>query len=122
LKIFERKAMPLSNRSTLTQFLIEERRRFPSASGDFNALILDVAIACKAIARAVAFGELGGAMGNHAAEAGGSVNVQGETQKKLDVLSNDVFIRQSGRHGVGRDGLAVSDSGPVPARQIPDRV
>ena len=48
--------MPLSlrsNRSTLTQFLIEERRRFPSAGGDFNALILDVAIACKAIARAV---------------------------------------------------------------------
>ena len=35
--------MPLSKRSTLTQFLIEERRRFPQASGDFNALILDVA-------------------------------------------------------------------------------
>jgi fructose-1,6-bisphosphatase I/sedoheptulose-1,7-bisphosphatase len=87
--------MPLTNRSTLTQFLIEERRRFPSASGDFNALILDVAIACKAIARAVAFGELGGAMGNHATESGGSVNVQGETQKKLDVLSNEVFIRRT---------------------------
>jgi fructose-1,6-bisphosphatase I/sedoheptulose-1,7-bisphosphatase len=87
--------MPLTNRSTLTQFLIEERRRFPSASGDFNALILDVAIACKAIARAVAFGELGGAMGNHAAEEGGAINVQGETQKKLDVLSNQVFIRRT---------------------------
>jgi fructose-1,6-bisphosphatase I/sedoheptulose-1,7-bisphosphatase len=87
--------MPLSHRSTLTQFLIEERRRFPGASGDFNALLLDVALACKAIARAVALGELGGAMGNHAAEAGGSVNVQGETQKKLDVLSNQVFIRRT---------------------------
>ena len=90
--------MPLtirSHRSTLTQFLIEERRRFPGASGDFNALILDVALACKGIARAVAFGELGGVMGNHAAEEGGSVNVQGETQKKLDVLSNDVFIRRT---------------------------
>lgn len=87
--------MPLSQRSTLTQFLIEERRRFPSASGDFNALLLDVAMACKAIARAVAFGELGGMMGNHAADAGGSVNVQGETQKKLDVVSNDVFIRMT---------------------------
>jgi fructose-1,6-bisphosphatase I / sedoheptulose-1,7-bisphosphatase len=85
--------MPLSQRTTLTQFLIEERRRFPDASGDFNALILDVALACKAIARAVAFGELGGMLGNHAVEAGGSVNVQGETQKKLDVLSNQVFIR-----------------------------
>ena len=46
--------MPLSNRSTLTQYLIEERRRFPGASGALNALILDVALACKAIARAVA--------------------------------------------------------------------
>ena len=91
----ERIVMPLTNRSTLTQFLIEERRRFPNASGDFNALILDVALACKAIARAVAFGELGGAMGNHAPETGGSVNVQGETQKKLDVLSNNVFIRRT---------------------------
>jgi fructose-1,6-bisphosphatase I/sedoheptulose-1,7-bisphosphatase len=84
-----------TNRSTLTQFLIEERRRFPNASGDFNALILDVAIACKSIARAVAFGELGGVMGNHAAEEGGSINVQGETQKKLDVLSNEVFIHRT---------------------------
>ena len=34
--------MPLSNRRTLTQYLIEERRRFPGASGELNALILDV--------------------------------------------------------------------------------
>ena len=89
--------MPLNHRSTLTQFLIEERRRFPDASGDFNALILDLALACKAIARAVALGELGGAMGDHDAGAGGgaSVNVQGETQKKLDVLSNQLFIRRT---------------------------
>ncbi len=87
--------MPLSKRFTLTQYLIEERRRFPSASGDFNSLILDVALACKGIAKAVAFGELAGIMGNHEAEAGASVNVQGETQKKLDVLSNDAFIHRT---------------------------
>ncbi|MCF8161373.1 MAG: class 1 fructose-bisphosphatase [Polaromonas sp.] len=90
--------MPLtirSNRATLTQFLIEERRRFPSASGDFNALILDVALACKGIAKAVAYGELAGMTGNHAGESGASVNVQGETQKKLDVLSNEVFMRRT---------------------------
>lgn len=87
--------MALIHRPTLTQFLIEERRRFPTASGDFNALILDISIACKAIAKAVSQGELGGAMGNHAADVGGSVNVQGETQKKLDVLSNDVFIQRT---------------------------
>ncbi len=113
--------MPLSHRSTLTQFLIEERRRFPSASGDFNSLILDVALACKAIARVVAFGELGGGMGNHGADAhggGGSVNVQGETQKKLDVLSNEIFVRRnewSGHLG----GMASEEmEGPhqIPAR------
>jgi fructose-1,6-bisphosphatase I / sedoheptulose-1,7-bisphosphatase len=80
--------MPLSKRQTLTQYLIEQRRRFPQASGELNALILDVSIACKAIAHAVAFGELGDAAGN----AGGEVNVQGEVQKKLDVVSNEMFI------------------------------
>jgi fructose-1,6-bisphosphatase I/sedoheptulose-1,7-bisphosphatase len=53
--------MHLARRSTLTQFLIEERRRYPTASGDFNALVLDVALACKTLARSVAFGALGGA-------------------------------------------------------------
>jgi fructose-1,6-bisphosphatase I / sedoheptulose-1,7-bisphosphatase len=86
--------MPLSNRSTLTQYLIEERRRFPGASGELNALILDVALACKAIARAVAFGELGDVLGD-LKTAGGDINVQGEVQKKLDVVSNAVFIRRN---------------------------
>lgn len=78
-----------SGRATLTQFLIEERRRFPQAGGDLNALILDVALACKAIARTVAYGELAGAHGS----AGGEVNVQGEAQKRLDVISNELFVR-----------------------------
>ena len=84
-----------TRRRTLTQFLIEERRRFPEASGDFNSLILDVATACKRIARTVAFGELGSVLGNaeSTGEPGGIVNVQGETQKKLDVVGNDTFLR-----------------------------
>jgi fructose-1,6-bisphosphatase I / sedoheptulose-1,7-bisphosphatase len=81
--------MQITHRTTLTQFLIEERRRYPQASGDFNSLILSVALACKSIARTVAFGALGDVLGN----AGGAINVHGETQKKLDVLSNDVFLR-----------------------------
>jgi len=83
--------MPLSRRQTLTQYLIDQRRRFPQASGELNALILDVSIACKAIARTVAFGELG-ELGDAAGIAGGEVNVQGEVQKKLDVVSNQMFI------------------------------
>ncbi len=81
--------MPLSRRQTLTQYLIEQRKRFPQASGELNALILDVSIACKAIARAVSFGELSEVT---AGNAGGDVNVQGEVQKKLDVVSNQMFI------------------------------
>jgi fructose-1,6-bisphosphatase I/sedoheptulose-1,7-bisphosphatase len=88
--------MPLSNRRTLTQYLIEERRRFPQASGALNALILDVALAAKAIARAVAFGQLGDPMSRElaaAAQSHAQVNVQGEVQKPLDVVSNEIFIR-----------------------------
>jgi fructose-1,6-bisphosphatase I / sedoheptulose-1,7-bisphosphatase len=87
----EREAMPRANlQPMLTQFLIDERRRFPQASGDFNGLILDVATACKTIARAVANGSLDGLHGNH---EGASLNVHGETQKKLDVYGNACFLR-----------------------------
>ena len=85
--------MPLSNRRTLTQYLIEQRRRFPGASGELNALILDVSIACKAIARSVAFGALGDPSTRHLAAQGGDTNVQGEVQKPLDVVSNEFFVR-----------------------------
>ena len=81
--------MPLSKKRTLTQYLIEQRRRFPQASGELNALILDVSIACKAIARQVALGALA------EAPAGGTVNVQGEEQKPLDIISNEMLIRQT---------------------------
>ena len=83
--------MPLSRRLTLTHYLIEQRRRFPQASGDLNELVLDVAIACKAIARAVAQGAL--ADNGGLVPAAGEVNVQGEVQKPLDVVSNEMFIR-----------------------------
>ena len=103
------------HRITLTQFLIEERRRFPHASGDFNSLILDVALACKSIARAVAFGALGGVLGN--ADGGGAINVQGETQKTLDVLSNKMFIEMNewGGHLAGMASEEMSDPYQIPA-------
>ncbi|MCA0177035.1 MAG: class 1 fructose-bisphosphatase [Proteobacteria bacterium] len=80
--------MLANHRSTLTQYLIEQRRRYPQASGELNGLILDVAIACKAIAGTVALGELGGNARSL------EVNVQGEVQKALDVLANEVFMRR----------------------------
>jgi fructose-1,6-bisphosphatase I/sedoheptulose-1,7-bisphosphatase len=93
--------MPLSHRWTLTRYLIEERRRFPEASGELNALILDISLACKSIARIVAFGSLGdsGESGEAGLPQGGAVNVQGEVQKPLDVLSNEIFVRMNEWNG-----------------------
>ena len=110
--------MSLSRRFTLTQYLIEQRRRFPAARGDFNALILDVALACKAIARTVAFGELGGVLGREPGEAGGAVNVQGEKQMKLDVLSNEMFLRMNewGGHLAGMASEEMDLPYPIPAQ------
>jgi fructose-1,6-bisphosphatase I/sedoheptulose-1,7-bisphosphatase len=86
--------MPLTGRWTLTRYLIEERRRYPAASGELNALILDISLACKAIARIVALGRLGDALPD-----AGDVNVQGEVQKPLDVLSNEIFMRMNEWNG-----------------------
>lgn len=108
--------MPLSNRPTLTQYLIEQRRAYPQASGDFNALLLDVALACKAIARVVARGELARDPGIR--PAGGQVNVQGEVQQALDVQSNDVFIRtnQWGGHFAGMASEEMEEPFQIPER------
>ena len=108
--------MPLSQRWTLTRYLIEERRRYPQASGDLNALMLDISLACKAIARIVAFGELGDSFAQAPKPAGGDVNVQGEVQKPLDVLSNEIFIRMN--EWSGHLGGMASEEMDTP-RQIP---
>ncbi|MCL1960848.1 MAG: class 1 fructose-bisphosphatase [Desulfovibrionaceae bacterium] len=79
---------PTGARPTLTQFLIETRRQHPEATGDLNALITDVSLACKAISRKAALGALADVLGS-----AGTGNVQGEEQKKIDVLANDMFLR-----------------------------
>lgn len=73
--------------TTITQAIIEEQRRYPGATGDFTSLLNDIVIACKAISGAVNRGRLAGVLGN-----AGSENVQGEAQKKLDVISNELFL------------------------------
>jgi len=83
------------NRATLTKFLIEERRSHPDATGEFNELILAVAQATKLIAHAVAKGALAG-VGDDI----GSINVQGEGQKALDVIANGIFVRTTEWPGV----------------------
>ena len=76
--------------TTLTQFIIEEQRRVVGATGDFTSLLNDVVTAIKVIAHVVNKGDLLGVLGS-----AGSENVQGETQKKLDVITNDVMLRSN---------------------------
>jgi fructose-1,6-bisphosphatase I len=73
---------------SLTRFLIEEKRA-GRINPDLRLLIEVVARACKTIAVAVGKGALGGVLGDAAAA---SINIQGEAQKKLDVIANDVLL------------------------------
>ena len=86
--------MPLSHRRTLTHHLIEERRRFPQASGALNGLLLDIAVACKAIARVVSFGELGDqiTVAPMTSKANGDL-AQTASTRSLSSLSQDIFLR-----------------------------
>jgi len=78
------------NGKTITQFIIEQQRRVSGASGAFTGLVSDVVLACKIISNTVSKGALVGVLGS-----AGSENVQGETQKKLDVISNDIMIQSN---------------------------
>ncbi|SCZ65221.1 class 1 fructose-bisphosphatase [Thiohalomonas denitrificans] len=76
-----------NHRTTITQFIIEEQRQIQGATGDFTSLLNDVVTACKVISNLVNHGELVGVLGT-----AGSENVQGEDQKKLDILSSEIFL------------------------------
>ena len=78
--------MPL--KTTLTEFIIGEQRKYSRATGEFTALLNDIQLGCKRIAYLIGKGALAGVHGAAAGE-----NVQGELQMKLDVMSNDIFLR-----------------------------
>jgi fructose-1,6-bisphosphatase I len=80
----------MHNGTTITQFIIEEQRKIEGATGDFTSLLNDVVTACKVISNLVNKGGLIGVLGS-----AGSENVQGETQKKLDIITNEVFIKSN---------------------------
>ncbi|MGF7153199.1 class 1 fructose-bisphosphatase [Novosphingobium gossypii] len=73
---------------TLTRFLIEQQRRENSACpAELRLLIETVARACKTVTHAISKGALGDVLGSL-----GSENVQGEVQKKLDVIANEILL------------------------------
>jgi len=71
---------------SLTHCLIQCERDH-GLDSDLRLLLETVARACKTIGHAVGKGALGGVLG-----AAGTTNVQGEAQKKLDVLSNQILV------------------------------
>jgi fructose-1,6-bisphosphatase I len=79
--------MSMSRRVSLTQYLVEQQRQHGHIPEQLRLLIEVVARACKRIAISVNKGALGDVLGS-----AGSENVQGEVQKKLDVISNEVLI------------------------------
>ena len=80
-------------RITLSHYLIQEQRRL-NRSGAFTALLTDILTACKMISHEVNRGALAGNLG-----VAGSENIQGEEQKKLDVLANDIFLHMNSLGG-----------------------
>lgn len=72
---------------TLTRFVLAEQKKVPSATGELTQLLNSIQTAVKAISSAVRKAGIANLYG-----IAGSTNVQGEEVKKLDVLSNELFI------------------------------
>jgi len=77
----------MSSKISLTRYLVEQQRVDGHISSELRLLLEVVARACKSISQAVNKGALGGVLGT-----AGSENVQGEIQKKLDIIANEVLI------------------------------
>ncbi|ESW15526.1 hypothetical protein PHAVU_007G079500 [Phaseolus vulgaris] len=73
---------------TITRFVLNEQSKQPEARGDFSILLSHIVLGCKFVCSAVNKAGLAKLIG-----LAGETNVQGEEQKKLDVLSNDVFVK-----------------------------
>ncbi len=103
----------MHNGTSITQFIIEEQRHMTGATGDFTSLLNDVVTACKVISNLVNHGALVGVLGS-----AGSENVQGETQKKMDILSNDVFLKSNewAGHLAAMASEEMDDIYPIPEK------
>lgn len=99
---------------SLTRFLLEAQREHPGLmTPDLRLLVEVVARACKTISNAVNKGALGNVLGNV-----GTVNVQGEAQKRLDVLSNEILLEANewGGHLAALASEEMDDPHPIPNR------
>jgi fructose-1,6-bisphosphatase I len=102
----------MSKHISLTQYLIEQQRSHNNIPEPLRLLIEVVARACKRIGVSVNKGALGDVLGSAHSE-----NVQGEIQKKLDIIANEVLIQANewGGH------LAAMASEEMEDIYLPDR-
>ena len=77
----------MSSKISLSRYLVEQQRDKGHIPADLRLLLEVVARACKSISHAVNKGALGGVLGSADSE-----NVQGEVQKKLDIIANEVLL------------------------------
>ena len=77
----------MSSKVSLTRYLVEQQRIDGHIPAQLRLLLEVVARACKGISMAVGKGALGDILGSADSE-----NVQGEMQKKLDIIANEVLI------------------------------
>ncbi len=77
----------MSSKISLSRYLVEQQRVAGHIPAELRLLLEVVARACKSISHAVNKGALGGVLGSAESE-----NVQGEVQKKLDIIANEVLI------------------------------
>jgi fructose-1,6-bisphosphatase I len=98
---------------TIERHILEQQKQYPLATGAFTALMYDIALAAKIIARETTRAGLADILGR-----AGSVNVQGEEQQKLDVFANRMIVQLLDH--TGRLGLLASEESAEPIH-IPDR-
>ena len=100
-------------RKSLSRYLIEQRREYNNIPNDLRLLLEVVSRACKLISRSIAKGALGEVLGSADSE-----NVQGEAQKKLDVLSNEILL-EANEWGGHLAGMASEEMETI--YEIPNR-
>lgn len=84
---------------TLDEFTIQQLRTFPNATGELSGLLRDIGLAAKRVNVEVNKAGLVDILGD-----AGSVNVQGEEVKKLDVFANNQLVGVL-RHGISCAGI-----------------
>ena len=92
---------------TLDEFTIQQLRNFPQATGQLSNLLRDIGLAAKRINVEVNKAGLVDILGNY-----GSVNVQGEEVKKLDVFANNQMMGVL-RHGISCAGIGSEEMDDV---------